>query len=144
MQNKSRFLALVVPSIVILSTCQGQQSSHEFEPGAPTNFPTVGFEQSHKVLIAFPVDEVTPLFEPDGRHLVYDWWNPKILREGEGGTPSVLFPSTFLKTPALLISTSSFEYSALISSAVFFMEPREDSSTNFRTIFFEPESCLIS
>ena len=49
-------------------------------------FPTVGFEERHEVTIPFPTGDVCPLFEPEGRNLIYSWWNPTVLREPEGKT----------------------------------------------------------
>jgi hypothetical protein len=53
----------------------------------PTNFETIGFEQTHEVEIPFTVDKVFPLYKPENRNLVYSWWNPTILRDGNEGTP---------------------------------------------------------
>ena len=64
-------------------------SDHSEQAAASTGegqFPTVGFEEQVEVTIPFPIAEVCPLFEPAGRFLTYDWWNPTILREAEGET----------------------------------------------------------
>ncbi|MEM7372452.1 MAG: hypothetical protein AAF587_27780 [Bacteroidota bacterium] len=82
---------LVLTSLVIFSFCScGQHTPHgsqsnpsQINPGPPATFPTVGFEQSHEVMIPFSIDKVWPLLEPNGRHLIYDWWNPTVLREGK-------------------------------------------------------------
>lgn len=49
-------------------------------------FPTVGFEVSHEATIAFPTRDVCPLYEPSGRFLLYDDWDPTVLREPDGDT----------------------------------------------------------
>ena len=49
-------------------------------------FPTVGFEERYETTVPFSSTEVCPLFEPAGRFLMYDWWDPTILREAEGET----------------------------------------------------------
>lgn len=51
-----------------------------------TNFPTVGFKKIHEETIPYPVDKVFPLFEPQGRPLLYSKWKPTVLRKGENGS----------------------------------------------------------
>lgn len=46
-------------------------------------FSTVGFEEHYEVTVPFSNTKVCPLFEPAGRFLMYDWWNPTVLREAE-------------------------------------------------------------
>lgn len=49
-------------------------------------FPTIGLEERVEATIPFSIMEVCPLFEPAGRFLMYDWWNPTILQEAQGET----------------------------------------------------------
>ena len=49
-------------------------------------FPTVGLEERVESTIPFPVADVCPLYEPMGRFLMYEWWDPIILQEAEGDT----------------------------------------------------------
>lgn len=54
--------------------------------GSLTNFPVVGFRKVHEEIIPYPVEKVFPLFEPQGRPLLYSKWKPTVLREGENGS----------------------------------------------------------
>ena len=65
---------------------QGSDDTQRSSEGGEGLFPTVGFEERVDVTISFVSTEVCPLFEPAGRFLIYDWWNPTILREAEGET----------------------------------------------------------
>lgn len=49
-------------------------------------FPTVGFKVVYKDTIPYSAKEVFPLFEPQGRNLLYPNWKPIELRKGENGT----------------------------------------------------------
>jgi hypothetical protein len=49
-------------------------------------YPTVGLEERIEGVISFSVAKVCPLFEPAGRFLMYDWWNPTILQPAKGDT----------------------------------------------------------
>ena len=95
----SQILVLI---LLLGAGCNGQHqggeshSSHNTKGIASekiSSFPTVGFKVTHKDTIAFSIDKVFPLFEPQGRNLLYENWNPTVLREGENGTPKgqVLF-----------------------------------------------------
>ena len=119
-----KYLMLIIANLLLFSSCG---HSHDHEHGhehhqAPTqqsnppyanllgeepiNFPTIGFEQSHEVIIPFSTIEVCPLFEPDGRHLIYDWWNPTVLREGKDGTlKGLMTVSTYQEHEIFLIVT---------------------------------------
>ena len=50
------------------------------------SFPTVGFKVVYKDTIPYSIKDVFPLFEPQGRHLLYENWNPTLLKEGKNGT----------------------------------------------------------
>ncbi|CAL2101636.1 hypothetical protein [Tenacibaculum sp. 190130A14a] len=85
-------LILAVAMLVGLTSC-GQHGHGSFasETNAnslaqPTNFPTVGFKKEYQETIEFPVAKVFPLFEPQGRSLLYSKWNPILLKEGEDGS----------------------------------------------------------
>lgn len=51
-----------------------------------SNFPVIGFKKIHEKTIPFPIEKVFPLFEPQGRHLLYDNWKPTTLKEGKEGS----------------------------------------------------------
>lgn len=51
-----------------------------------SNFPVIGFKKTHEEIIPFPVKRVFPLFEPQGRFLLYDNWKPIVLKEGIDGS----------------------------------------------------------
>ena len=67
------------------SDAKQAETSQPTEIGAG-QFPTVGFEERIDVAIPFSSTEVCPLFEPAGRFLMYDWWEPTVLRDAEGET----------------------------------------------------------
>lgn len=65
------------------------KATEKFEPthsDSVVTFPTIGYVKTHEEIIEFPVEQVFPLFEPQGRVLLYDNWNPTILKEGDNGT----------------------------------------------------------
>lgn len=64
----------------------GSDDTQASSEGGEGLFPTVGFEERAEVTVPFVSTEVCPLFEPAGRFLMYDWWEPTILREAEGET----------------------------------------------------------
>lgn len=63
---------------------------HDHNPnqavGDTETFPTVGFVKTHEDTISFAVEDVFPLFEPQGRHLLYENWEPTILRDSSDGS----------------------------------------------------------
>ena len=63
-----------------------QKNIENLESESVESFPTVGFKAVYKDTIAYPVKDVFPLFEPQGRNLLYPNWNPTELRKGENGT----------------------------------------------------------
>ncbi|MEM7119136.1 MAG: hypothetical protein AAF614_42355 [Chloroflexota bacterium] len=69
-------------------------------------FPTVGFEERAEVMIPFSVTEVCPLFEPAGRFLLYDWWEPTILREAEGASLAGLIMITEVSGVEVLLTVT--------------------------------------
>lgn len=94
---KHLFLAIVIFSL--LSSCkhnhdsENEHNSIEIEKNvvdvknvAPVNFPVIGFRKEHEEIIPFPLEKVFPMFEPQGRPLLYDNWKPTILKEGKDGT----------------------------------------------------------
>ena len=56
------------------------------DPGPPVEFPVVGFRKTHTESIPFPVDQVFPFFEPQGRPLLYEKWDPTVLKTGENNS----------------------------------------------------------
>lgn len=63
-----------------------QENDENLESETVETFPTVGFKAVYKDTIQFSVKDVFPLFEPQGRNLLYPNWNPTELRKGENGT----------------------------------------------------------
>lgn len=59
------------------------------------HFPTIGLEERVETTIPFPVAQVCPLYEPAGRFLMYEWWDPIILQEAEGDTLEGLIMSSY-------------------------------------------------
>ncbi|MEM7159718.1 MAG: hypothetical protein AAF799_43155 [Myxococcota bacterium] len=53
---------------------------------AEGRFPTVGFERRVELELPFAATQVCPLFEPSGRNLLYEWWEPTVLRPARGQT----------------------------------------------------------
>ena len=53
---------------------------------AVEKFPAVTFKKVHKAVIPFSVERVFPLFEPQGRQLLYKNWKPTLLKKGEHGS----------------------------------------------------------
>ncbi|MEP0262887.1 hypothetical protein [Dokdonia sp.] len=93
---------ILILTMLLVTGCNGQQhhgkshdshsakntASKENKVGSETiiSFPTVGYKVVYKDIISFPINRVFPLFEPQGRTLLYDNWNPTLLREGKNGT----------------------------------------------------------
>jgi len=61
----------------------GSDPAPDVEDG---QFPTVGFEVVYETSVEFAPSDVCPLYEPSGRFLLYDDWDPTVLREAEGDT----------------------------------------------------------
>lgn len=95
-----KYIVSLIASLLILYSCEHSQGnvSHnkmdsddhstlkevkDIKSEAVTNFPVVGFKVVYKDTISFSVEKVFPLFEPKGRPLLYDNWNPTVLREGK-------------------------------------------------------------
>lgn len=82
--------------LCIVSACKHNHSSEQdpnsiavkenMGSGEPVNFPAIGFRKVHEEIIAYPIERVFPMFEPQGRHLLYDNWKPTILKKGKDGT----------------------------------------------------------
>ncbi len=93
-------LILILTLLSTLSACgqHGNRHSHAHNneskqlnvanenSGTLENIPAVAFKKVHEATIPFPVEKVFPLFEPQGRYLLYSKWNPTILRKGEKGS----------------------------------------------------------
>lgn len=62
------------------------ESIEDAKSGTDEKFPTIGFRKVHEEVIPFSIEKVFPLFEPNGRHLLYDNWKPTILMEGKEGS----------------------------------------------------------
>ena len=93
-----KYLISHIVLLLTLSSCglsQGHGSHNKIEnnqsstvkvenikSGEITNFPAVGFKVVYKDTISYPLKKVFPLFEPQGRSLLYENWDPTILREG--------------------------------------------------------------
>lgn len=114
MNSKTILLASIYSVLFIITACHGQhdQKNHGYGHGhgmrhghekhatnskqnaseskeaivAVENFPAVAFKKVHEKIIPFPVKKVFPLFEPQGRHLLYKNWDPVVLRKGENGS----------------------------------------------------------
>jgi len=95
-----KFLILILALALTLTSCQ-QKHGHIHEAKSSSDsaakydgmssdsiatFPTVGYIKVHEETINFPVEKVFPLFEPQGRTLLYKNWNPTVLREGINGS----------------------------------------------------------
>lgn len=87
-----KYLTALVLFVFVLGAC-GDSSYHNNEENIKdtstttlTKFPTIGFKKVHEKVIPYPVEKVFPLFEPQGRPLLYEKWNPTVLRQGENGS----------------------------------------------------------
>lgn len=63
-----------------------QEKIENLESESVESFPTVGFKVVYKDTIPYSIKNVFPLFEPQGRNLLYENWNPTLLKEGKNGT----------------------------------------------------------
>ena len=107
-------LALVAALLLTLTTGAYAESGHH-ESTVPVDspagtFPVVGLERRAETSIAYPPETVCPYLEPAGRHLIYPWWDPTVLREPDGdtlvGLTTVSFPhGDHSRTPIYLIVT---------------------------------------
>ena len=61
-------------------------NSTDIDSKSLINFPTVGFKKVHEETIPYSIEKVFPLFEPQGRPLLYSKWKPTVLRKGENGS----------------------------------------------------------
>lgn len=98
LRTRTTQIAAVVLALAIAATgCgsdlhSGDSSAEGHEPSevavevADGQFPTVGFEVIEETTVAFAPSEVCPLYEPSGRFLLYDDWDPTVLREADGDT----------------------------------------------------------
>ena len=82
MFKKLKLITTLSASILFATACNSQPTI----VGETAKFPTVGFEETHKVNIPYSTEEVCPLFEPSGRHLIYKWWETTTLRKPQGDT----------------------------------------------------------
>lgn len=91
---KNLILSLVLFTSLISCGQHGHEhgnNGHEHHSGSDiseskteekNSFPTVGFIKTHEETIPFSIEKVFPLFEPQGRKLLYNKWNPTVLRKG--------------------------------------------------------------
>lgn len=114
MNSRTILLVLIYSSLFMLTSCHGQHDKnthghsqdmgHNHSHGKHAtdskkatsksnkeiksieNFPAVAFKKVHEEMIPFPVEKVFPLFEPQGRNLLYKNWDPVVLRKGENGS----------------------------------------------------------
>lgn len=102
---KTRLLSIAFLSLFVLASCHGQHgkgghgnghgshadkseqiNSDKAKVDTVAKFPSVAYKKVHVEIIPFAVEKVFPLFEPQGRSLLYENWKPTILREGENGS----------------------------------------------------------
>lgn len=98
-----KYLVSIIVLFCMISSCEQSHNSHNkeqnqddliktnekkegIESGSATKFPVVGFRKVHEEIIPFPIEKVFPLFEPEGRPLLYENWKPTVLREGKEGS----------------------------------------------------------
>lgn len=98
-----KYLLSTVVLISIISSCEhsgdtnskerighvmfeGQEEIDDGRSGPATKFPVIGFKKVHEDTIPYPVEKVFPMFEPQGRHLLYENWEPTVLKEGQEGS----------------------------------------------------------
>lgn len=90
-----------ISAIMILSFMSSCKHSHELEKeknsikkqeniedvksDSVSKFPVIGFKKVHEEIIPFSVEKVFPMFEPGGRHLLYDNWEPTVLKMKKKG-----------------------------------------------------------
>lgn len=60
-----------------------QENLKDLKAGPSSEFPIVGFRKVYEKIIPFPIERVYPMFEPQGRVLLYDNWEPSVLKKGE-------------------------------------------------------------
>lgn len=81
---------LTIPMTVFIamaiSACDGHSYSPRATAGEYATFPTIGFEETVELDIPFSSARVCPLFEPDGRKFLYEWWEPIVVKAPEGET----------------------------------------------------------
>ncbi|MBQ4820717.1 hypothetical protein [Aquimarina sp. MMG016] len=77
---------ILITTMLLVTGCNGQHhnekghNSHNSEQEKIKNlesetvesFPTVGFKAVYKDTIGYPIKDVFPLFEPQGRNLLYE------------------------------------------------------------------------
>lgn len=94
-----KYLLSIMMIVLLISSCKDNTKSihenrnteanrnlDERKADLNSKFPTIGFKKIHEEIIPFPVEEVFPLFEPNGRYLLYDNWEPTVLKKGENGS----------------------------------------------------------